>query len=409
MNRRAPVLAAPVVAATGLACALLAAAVLLAACGSTRAGTAAQATAGQRTLPLATSVVSTSGTSYAIVEMGGSAAQENNFWQLFARPARGSAWQLATPLGVADNGGLIAAPTGATSMLTGFRPSQDLLFSPLATTTDAGTSWSPANPLPGGLANVPGSLAAGPGGQLIALTDAGQVLAQDGPGAAWSTLTTLRLLAAMPAGRPCGLTGLTAVGFSPAGTPLVAGDCSRAGAIGIFESTRALQDAQNSAATAKSWRLTGPGHGSDGATAILDLATVPVSPGGGSVTTAVIRIASGRSAWLAAAWLRTDGQWSVSAKLPIGSAAVLSAALWPGGALGVVLSGGQAAVLTGGASGWQHLPALPADTAALATEPGGLAEALTAVKGTFRAFELKSGSWQLEQTVKVAIPYGSSS
>ena len=92
--------------------------------------------------------------------MGGSAAQENNFWQMFYRQA--STWRLATPAGVADNGGLVVAGTPAGPLLTGFLPSQDLTFSPLATSTNSGASWSAAGPVDPGLADVPDALAAGP-------------------------------------------------------------------------------------------------------------------------------------------------------------------------------------------------------------------------------------------------------
>ena len=69
--------------------------------------------------------------------MGGPAAAHDDFWQLFVRPAGASRWVLVTPQGVADNGGLVAA-AGTTSVTVGFRPSQNLAFSPLATSTDAG-------------------------------------------------------------------------------------------------------------------------------------------------------------------------------------------------------------------------------------------------------------------------------
>ena len=84
--------------------------------------------------------------------MGGSAASKKNFWQLFVRPAGASRWSLVTPEGVADNGGLVAA--GGTSLLVGFRPSQDLAFSPLATSADTGRNWTPGL-LDATLADVP--------------------------------------------------------------------------------------------------------------------------------------------------------------------------------------------------------------------------------------------------------------
>src|ERR1019366_4915858 len=45
-------------------------------------------------------------------------------------------WKLVTPVAVADNGGLVVATTGPQSLVTGFRPSQDLTFSPITATSD---------------------------------------------------------------------------------------------------------------------------------------------------------------------------------------------------------------------------------------------------------------------------------
>ena len=91
---------------------------------------------------LATSLVTPSGT-WAVAVLGGSAANYNNFWQLFVRPTGSGTWRLATPPGVASNGGLVLAGLSAGSVLAGFRPSQDLSYSPLATSTDTGRAWSP--------------------------------------------------------------------------------------------------------------------------------------------------------------------------------------------------------------------------------------------------------------------------
>jgi hypothetical protein len=54
-----------------------------------------------QTAPLSTSLVTLQGT-WAVTLMGGSAASENNFWQLFVRPAGASRWSLVTPEGVAN-------------------------------------------------------------------------------------------------------------------------------------------------------------------------------------------------------------------------------------------------------------------------------------------------------------------
>ncbi len=70
---------------------------------------------------LATSLV-TAGGSWSAVVMGGPASQDNAFWQLFARPGASTAWKVATPPGVATNGGLVLAGLGGRSLLTGSVP-----------------------------------------------------------------------------------------------------------------------------------------------------------------------------------------------------------------------------------------------------------------------------------------------
>jgi len=137
--------------AGGVLAGLLAA--LVAGCGS-QAAPAAPPPLAVQAAPLATSLVTAQG-AWAIAVMGESAASENNFWQLFVRPAGASRWSLVTPPAVADNGGLVAAGgAGGTSMLVGFRPSQALTFSPLAMSSDRGQNWTPGL-LDAALADVP--------------------------------------------------------------------------------------------------------------------------------------------------------------------------------------------------------------------------------------------------------------
>ena len=185
--------------------AMIAAACLLAAgCGTQAAAHPGPAPA-PRAPPLATSVTGATGATgagRAIVEMGGPAAQQDNFWELFVRPAGTARWRLATPAGVASNGGLDVAGSGG-SLVTGFRPSQDLTFSPLATSGDGGISWSPAGPVTPGLADAPDALAAGPGGRLIALTSDGTAELGMAGGTAWTRLSSSAALAATPAGKAC--------------------------------------------------------------------------------------------------------------------------------------------------------------------------------------------------------------
>ena len=121
----------------------LAAAALVAGCGSAAPaarGPAAWAPPGGTPF-LATSLVTRAG-AWAVVAMGGPVASEDNFWQLFIRPAGTSTWTLVTPPGTADNGGLVLADGGAQSLITGFRPSQGLTYTPLTITRDDGQAWS---------------------------------------------------------------------------------------------------------------------------------------------------------------------------------------------------------------------------------------------------------------------------
>ena len=101
----------------------LAAGALLAGCGSPAPnvpGPAAQAPPGGTPF-LATSMVTSAGT-WAVAVMGGSVATNDNFWQLFARPAGSNTWKLVTPPGTPDNGGLVLAGAGG-SLITGDRKS----------------------------------------------------------------------------------------------------------------------------------------------------------------------------------------------------------------------------------------------------------------------------------------------
>jgi len=120
----------------------LVAAAMVAGCGSAPVASTAPPTVPVAPPPLATSFANGTGPGWAIVEMGGAATQENNFWELFTRSPGSAAWRLATPLGVADNGGLVVTGTGGESLLTGFVPSQDLTFSPLAASANSGASWA---------------------------------------------------------------------------------------------------------------------------------------------------------------------------------------------------------------------------------------------------------------------------
>jgi hypothetical protein len=377
---------------------------LAAGCGSTPTATSSPSktqAAGSSGPTLATSVSSGSGTSWAIVQMGGSASAFDNFWELFVRPASGTSWKLATPAGVASNGGLVMAATGATSLVTGFRPSQDLTFSPLAATADTGAQWSQSALLSPGFGDMPEALAGGSGGQLVALTYTGDVETSASLGASWTRLTTQRSLAGSAAGRACGLRALRAAAWTPAGSPLVAASCGKAGVAGIF------------AYSAGTWRLTGPALPaalSHDAVDVLGLATT------GTRTTAVLAATTHAGSSVLAAWSADGGShWQLSPALPAAAVTTPSVSIWADGSTGLVLptttgAGTSGAIIGWQAAAWRALPPLPASAATLAPGPGGQPQALTVGPATMTAWQLAAGSgqWTVAQSVRVTIPYGSS-
>jgi hypothetical protein len=375
-------------AALGVA---LAGALLAAGCGG-----AAQAPAGTGAAPpeppLDTSLGTAAGT-WAVVVMGGSAAQHNNFWQMFVRPAGGNAWKLVTPPGTADNGGLVVADDGGQSLITAFRPSQGLTYTPLIQTSNSGQAWSSLNPLDAALAAAPDALAVEPGtGRLLALTTGGTVETATPGYNAWQVLGSARTLSATPAGRGCGPLSLAAATFTSSGTPLVAGACAHPGIAGIF----AYQDG--------TWESVAP-------PIPAGLARQDVAVAGMAQTRSGIVALLATPSSLLAAWLADDGApWTVSSPLRLGSGSLGAASFGPDGTAAVVLPGDRGETIARGAS-WQPLPTLPQGTATLASAPGGEVDALAVHGGKLTVWQARPGgaAWSPTQTIQVAIPYGSSS
>ena len=345
---------------------------------------------------LSTSLVTTTGT-WAVAVMGGSAADHNNFWQLFVRPAATGRWRLATPPGVASNGGLVVASPGGRSVVAGFRPSQDLSFSPLATTHDNGTAWTPGL-LDAALADVPDALAAAPGGgRLLALLASGGAELSGPGGAGGAKLATRQTLAASAAGRQCGPAHLTAAAFSPAGAPLLAASCTHPGTAGIF------------AYTGGAWHLAGPALPATYAHQGISVLRLTTTPG---TTTALLAVGTGSGAQLLAAWSTGDSgaRWALSRPLPLKGTKPTSASSGPGGAVAVVLTGNHAQAITGPAGAWRPLPALPPGTATLAPGASGGWDALAVHSTRLTVWQLRPGqaAWASTQTISVFIQFGSS-
>lgn len=340
------------------------------------------------TVPLSTSLVTAQGT-WAIAVMGGSAAAENDFWQLFVRSPGASRWSLVTPPGVADNGGLVATGTG-TSLVVGFRPSQDLAFSPLAASTDTGKNWTPGL-LDAPLADAQDALAAGPSGQALALLQDGSIEAVPTASAAaagkWSPLTTLGALAASSPGRECELQELQAVSFGANKDAMTAGSCERPGVAGVFT------DAGGT------WQSAGlvlpPGYGRD-QVQVLGLG----AEAGGNVAL----LLAGDN--LLAAW-SNGAHWTVSGPVPAGP--VRASGFGPDGSAWLLLSGRRADTISGAGGAWRALPAVPPGTATLAPGPDGSYDALAVAGTKLTVWRLTNGAWALLQRFSVPIEYGSSS
>jgi len=353
--------------------------------------------------PLITTWSSSQGSS-AIVAMGRPNQPNNTFWQLFTRSATGStAWKLATPPGVADNGGLVATSDAASGLTAGVVPSQLLTFSPLATSANGGRSWSSAV-LPGGLENVPDALTSGPAGTLLALVrrGGGTVLAARGSAGHWRAIASLRGLAGSAAGRACDLTRLTAVAGTSA-TPVVAGSCTAGGKVGVF------------IRRGGTWHVDGPSL--SGAAAARPT-TVLRWESGLSGTAGLVASARGESLSLFALRRQSSSApWSVSNALhPAGR--VISTGINADGSIVVVTAGTGArreAWVMSAAPQWTPLPPLPPRTVAVSVGStigfDGAGDAALAVSGKhFTSYGLTPAgtAWVRQATVTVPLQYGSS-
>lgn len=386
------------VSALAAAAAAIASAAALAACSSTPTSSAAgdSTAAGGRGVSLATSL-STAKDTWAIVPV----TANPTFWEVLVRPAASATWQLVTPPGVADNGGLVAAGSGR-SLTVAVRPSQNLDFSPLTSTADAGGSWSARGPLSAGVAASPGALAVS-GSRLAAVLGNGTIEASSDSGSSWRTLAKPGAIAASAAGKQCGTVAVTSVSFGPFPADVVAaGTCGATGTTGFFDYS-----------PAGGWqRVRLPASGQ----------LVRLGPG-----TALVRAKAGLTAlwlggWFAYAPLSgsavqaSSTAWTASAALPVTGAVIASGGLAgatatsPGG-LWVLLPGGQAATISGPKQQWLLLPPTPARTSVLASGPGDSIDAL-AVSGTrLTVWQLDRGAtvWSNAQTMSVPVQYGSSS
>jgi hypothetical protein len=323
------------------------------------------------------------------------------FWEVLVRAGNSASWKLVTPPGVADNGGLVVSPGTPSSLNVAVRPSQDLVFSPLAATADSGATWSAGPPLEAAVAASPDAFAAD-GAKLIALHTDGAVETSADAGATWSVIAKPGAIAASAAGRGCsGAVRVSSVSFGlatidPIGMNVLAGATCGASGGALFSYS--------------------PGPG-------WQRVSLPV-PGQlvrftGSM--ALVQGKAGLSAlwrgtgWYAYAPLESSGtpqpaptNWTGAATLPLSSPVTASGTL-PGGAW-VLLSGGRAATIRGPGQRWTLLPPVPAKTTVLAAGPDGATDALAASGTTLTVWRLAPGAtrWQRAAAISVPIQVGSS-
>jgi hypothetical protein len=356
-------------------------------------------------IPLSSSSAPPAAT-WATLAMGHLDDPLNTFWQLFDLSSGSNRWVLATPPGVASNGGLVASIAPSGSVLAGFEPTQDLLFSPLARSTDQGATWAPSV-LPGALAPVPDSLVASSDGQELALLRGGRgrVVDSDTGMLSWKTVASERTLAADPSTSACGIEQFTAIGLGvadiaggtgAAGTPVIGAACAHANHSGIFEQV------------GDDWVPVGPAlpGAPVGQTEVIRILS---TPNGAAV---LVRAGTGSTTTLFAMW-STDGlkRWTISAGLPLAGGILTSTGTTTSGFV-VAVTGADArrsaSVVSPVATGWDHLVAPPAGTSTVVATPDGSFDALIASQSTLDVYTLGRGGWSRTQVLSVPIQYGSS-
>lgn len=281
--------ATPLAAARRWVPAVVLAAAVLAGCGTT------SGTSSPVDLPL-TWIVASSAGDVATVPMGSTASTADTFWEVFLRAPGATRWALATPPGIATNGGVVATERGR-DLYVGVLASARLRFSVVEMTSDGGRTWA-TGVLPGTLTHAPDALAAGPHALLALLGARGtEVVESSGDLSGWRTLATLRVLQ-VAAGRSsatrCTLSGVSAVGWSGS-VPLVAGRCADGrgivfalrppgiGSFGVGTVVRLAGDPLQAALVVR-----GPHQARPGSTwlrAVQGAASIPLGPAGDVVAT----------------------------------------------------------------------------------------------------------------------------
>jgi hypothetical protein len=346
------------------------------------------------------SATTTSEGSWVVLPMGRLSDEPNTFWQLLHASANSSQWSVATPPGVADNGGLVVGPSGG-SALVGFLPNGKLRFSPLSQSASGGGPWNPVL-LPAGLGALPDALAYGnpPRERALALVGTTEVLGATGGLSGWTPVVSSARLRSVSA--HCRVNAIDAVAVRSSGAALVATGCVGGGGIGLFTQTGA------------SWHDVGPvlpEASPATSTSVLRLET-------DGTTTALIGTGRSRRRALIALW-QTGGDWSLSRALALpATGSVRATSVGPDGTVSVLVGAGGRIDVERVAPGepWTRLPAPPPGTLAIAPlatpttlDAPGL-DAFTVHGSALTVFALTpSGtSWVKTQSLDVPLAYGSS-
>ncbi len=350
-----------------------------------------------------------------VLAMGHLDDPANTFAELIDRTAGSTAWKLATPPGVADNGGLVVGASTAGTLTAGFLPSADLTFSVLAQRPSGVTTWSPAD-VPGALAPEPDALATGTDDQVAAvLVRPAAAVVAAGPGlATWTRLATAPGLGAASS---CRVDRITAVAYPTSGAPILGTGCSGSSTVGLFATGGGGR-----------WTLVGPVSvpGAPTSTRVVRLAA------GADGLVALVEATGDRGTSLAAVWVGAGtsgaagvatGTVAVSVPLPLPAGWSLRATSVGGGADGrgaTVLLGarsgrglrieGTDAPAGGSAGTWSPASPPPTGTTAVAAV-GTETDAFVPSGSHLTVWTTSSGvpGWTRAAGLAVPIQYGSSS
>jgi hypothetical protein len=325
----------------------------------------------------------------------------NTFWQLLYRPSGNASWTVVTPPGVADNGGLVMTTGMLGTVAVGFEPSQNLLFSPLAVTSDHGGTWSPGL-VSGSLSPDPDVLAGSDAGSSFAVvrSDGGRVLASTSDANTWRTIVSRDVLERTHAGAACGIGQLTAVTVDPPGLPLIGGTC-KSDRVGIFSGHPG------------DWSLAGPRLPDQAgvvSTGVLRMVTTS------SGVASLLDLNTRRGSELVAEW-RSDAKapWTVSPFVSVGvHRRLVSTAVAVNGGFVVEVASRHGATSLLGISGpgtrWRNMGSVPPGTETVVADPDGKIDALSVDNSQLTVWELDTASaaWVKGQVLNVPIDYESS-